>query len=226
MKLNRLKNLANLRILTGTSVTTVLIVTASWFYTDRSHEPLLALLTSVSAFLAAFKYSFLSFERNLIGDRIALVVGNANYVNAPSLMTSANDAEAICKCLRKIGFCIIKKIDPSTSDLRKAIYDFQTILSVGGVGLFYYAGHAAQIEGSDYILPVDAPPKSPKNFKDHAINLNELLGPVDRIIDDSPNHKTVVSPSIPRVQEGKHLTPTLHALTPAVSSLQGVRKYG
>ncbi len=88
----------------------------------------------------------------------------------------------------ELGFRIIKRIDPSTEELRKAINDFQAILSTGGVGLFFYSGHAAQIDGIDYILPIDASLKTKEDFQSQAINLNELLGPVDRIIEDSPEH--------------------------------------
>jgi uncharacterized caspase-like protein len=124
----------------------------------------------------------------LVADRIALVVGNKQYQNSPPLQNSLNDAEAVCKKLRKLGFKTIKRIDTTTDELKKAIYDFQTILSVGGVGLFYYSGHATQIDGIDYILPVDVILNEPKDFKKFAINLNELLRPVDKIIDESPEH--------------------------------------
>jgi hypothetical protein len=188
MNLRKIKNFANARILTGASTLAAVAITVSWYYTDRSHEPLLAVLTSIGALLSTFKYSFLSFDLNLVASRIALIVGNQNYQNSPPLLNSVNDAEAMCETLEELGFRIIKRIDPSTDELKKAIYDFQTILSVGGVGLFYYSGHAAQIEGNDYILPVDAKLKTREDFQAQAINLNDLLGPVDRIIEDSPEH--------------------------------------
>jgi hypothetical protein len=188
MRLSRLKNFANARILTGASTLTAVVITVSWYYTDRSHEPLLAMLASVGAFLSTFKYTFLSFDLNLTADRIALVVGNRNYQNSPPLLNSASDAEAMCSTLENLGFRIIKRIDPSADELKKAIYDFQTILGIGGVGLFFYSGHAAQIDGNDYILPVDARLKTREDFQAQAINLNDLLGPVDRIIENSPEH--------------------------------------
>ena len=188
MNLRNLKNIANLRILTGAITTAAMIIGISWFVSDQSHEPLLAMLAGILAFISFFKYSFLSFDRNLVSDRIALIVGNKQYRNSPPLINSVNDAEAVCEKLRKLGFRTIKKIDPTTNELRKAIYDFQTILSVGGVGLFYYSGHASQIDGDDYILPVDVILDSSEEFRKYAINLNDLLGPVDKIIDDSPEH--------------------------------------
>jgi uncharacterized caspase-like protein len=75
---------------------------------------------------------------------------------------------------------------------RKPVLIFQFIswrsISTGGVGLFYYAGHAAQIDGHDLILPVDHEFTSREAVLQHAIDLNALLGPVDRIIENSPEH--------------------------------------
>ncbi len=51
----------------------------------------------------------MSFDKNLVVDRIALVVGNKNYINTPPLINSIADAEAICKSLKQKGFKIIKK---------------------------------------------------------------------------------------------------------------------
>ncbi|MEO0970263.1 MAG: caspase family protein, partial [Cyanobacteria bacterium J06639_18] len=112
----------------------------------------------------------------------------------PRLGNTINDAEAICKSLKQKGFRIIKRIDPSRRDLIKAINDFEVILSTGGVGLFYYCGHAAQINGQDMILSVDSKVEdisalaNSENFANYAINLNALLGPIDKIIEDSPQN--------------------------------------
>jgi hypothetical protein len=183
-----LKNFANFRVITGTVSGSIMVLSIAWYLNDRGFEPAIAAIASTGTFLGLFQYAFLSFDKNLVADRIALVVGNKNYVNTPPLVNSISDAEAVCASLKAVGFKIIKRIDPSAAELRKAIYDFQTILSTGGVGLFYYAGHAAQINGRDYILPVDAHLSSRDEFARKAINLNDLLGPVDQIIEESPAH--------------------------------------
>lgn len=147
-------------------------------------------MASALGFIGLFKYSFLSFDKNLTADRIALVVGNYNYrFRGERLPGARNDVEAVCGSLKAKGFRIIRRDNPSARDLRKAIYDFQVILSTGGVGVFYYAGHAGQIDGRDFILPVDASNiDSRADFFRDAIDLNNLLGPVDRIIEESPDH--------------------------------------
>jgi len=188
MFFRRLKNLLNGRVITGTLTSTIMILGVAWFIADRDYEPAIAALTGIAAFVGLFKFSFLSFDKNLAADRIALVVGNDSYPQLGELPAVRRDVEAVCRSMEAKGFKIIKKINPSTLELRKAVYDFQTILSTGGVGLFYYAGHAAQIEGRDLIVPVDRETTTPEAVLQNALNLNDLLGPVDKIIEDSPEH--------------------------------------
>jgi len=162
-----------------------------WFITKLDFESALAAIGGVIAFIGAFNYAFLSFDKNIVADRIALIVANKNYMSLSPLQNVESDAEAICESLKRKGFRIIKRIDPSRKELLKAINDFEVILSTGGVGVFYYSGHAAQINGQDMILPVDADmSKSPsiEDFVRQAINLNDLLGPVDKIIEESPQN--------------------------------------
>lgn len=188
VSLRRLKNFVNFRIITGTVATTLMILGIAWYCTEGTYPSAIAAVSGVSGFLGSFQYSFLSFDKNIVTDRIALVVGNQNYVNTPPLKNSINDAQAVCEALKKVGFKVIKRIDPSTEELQIAIDNFQTILGVGGVGLFYYSGHASQIDGRDYILPVDARLTTKDEFIAQAIDLNDLLRPVDEIIEDSPKH--------------------------------------
>jgi hypothetical protein len=189
LRLHRLGNFFSLRVITGTLTTTLMALGMWWYLAEGGFEPLIAAIAGILGFLSLFKYSFLSFDKNLIASRIALVVGNYDYVFHKRLLGARNDTESICTALKAQGFRIIRRDNPSSGELKKAIYDFQVILSTGGVGLFYYSGHAAQLDGRDLILPVDsADIKSRKDFFQNAIDLNTLLGPVDRIIEDSPDH--------------------------------------
>ncbi len=123
--------------------------------------------------------------------RIALVVANASYPNAP-LDNPINDATAIIEQLKKRGFRVIKKIDASRDELLHSIEHFQTLLSLGGVGLFYYAGNGLHVNGNDYIIPIDQLIYSEDEIFSKGINFTELLRPVDNIIMDSPSKNGVV----------------------------------
>lgn len=192
MQINRLrwrplKNFINARMITGASTIAIFVLSVAWCIAAPDFEPLIASIAGFAAFVGLFKYSFLSFDRNIVADRIALVVGNWSYRNVP-LSNVRSDVDAMCHSLKGKGFRIIKRENPSTQELRKAIYDFQAILSTGGVGVFYYAGHAAQINGRDLILPVDMDDSSLESFENNALDMNDLLGPLDKIIEESPQH--------------------------------------
>lgn len=87
--------------------------------------------------------------------RIALVIGNSNYLSSP-LKNPAHDAHAMSATLRRLGFEVIEKTNLSYSGMNEAIESFGERLRPGGVALFYYAGHGMQVQGSNYLIPTDA----------------------------------------------------------------------
>ena len=91
------------------------------------------------------------------GPRIAVVMGNNKYQHLPLLAYAVEDAEQIATELEKRGFKVIKLINSDRNATIRAITDFENTLAItGGVGLFYYAGQAAFVDGQDVMLPVDA----------------------------------------------------------------------
>lgn len=88
-------------------------------------------------------------------NRTALVIGNARYPGEP-LQNTLNDARDMKNKLRTLGFKVIHGENLTKKQLNDYIYAFfDTLIDRGGVGLFYYAGHAIQIDGRNYLLPVD-----------------------------------------------------------------------
>ena len=87
--------------------------------------------------------------------RTALVIGNAKYEAAVGpLRNTANDAKAVAKTLRDLGFAVIEKHDVTRDQLLRAVVEFRATLTGSEVGLFYYAGHGISVAGSNYLLPV------------------------------------------------------------------------
>lgn len=85
--------------------------------------------------------------------RTALVIGNADYSFAP-LRNPINDADAVAKSLEEAGFNVILAKNAGHAELEKAVKQLgQELKSKGGVGLFYFSGHGAQIEGENYLIP-------------------------------------------------------------------------
>ncbi len=89
------------------------------------------------------------------GQRIALVIGNASYKDAP-LTNPVNDARAIGQALQESGFSVILRENTDQRGMLSALREFGDKLRAGGTGLFYYAGHGMQIKGRNYLIPVGA----------------------------------------------------------------------
>ncbi len=79
--------------------------------------------------------------------RTALIIGNSSYESSP-LINPQNDARDMAESLGGLGFNVTLKIDCSMDEIISAIRDFGDALLGGGVGLFYYSGHAVQVNGS------------------------------------------------------------------------------
>jgi tetratricopeptide (TPR) repeat protein len=112
--------------------------------------------------------------------RIALVIGNATY-NDPAghLENPANDAFAIAEELKKLNFITDVKVNLTSADIKKAIRAFHTQLkdsSPGNtIGLFYYAGHGLQVDGTNYIIPIDASITQPKDMERTCVPIDAAL---------------------------------------------------
>jgi uncharacterized caspase-like protein len=106
--------------------------------------------------------------------RTALVIGNSAYVANP-LLNPMNDAADMAKLLRQRKFEVRLLTNADKQAMEVAIEEFGQRLAQGGVGLFYYAGHAVQIEGVNYLLPVDARPRKAHDVKYQGINVQKVL---------------------------------------------------
>ncbi len=106
--------------------------------------------------------------------RVALVIGNSDYT-VGYLKNPKNDANDIAKMLRQLGFSVILEIDADQKKMDMAMLRFGRELSYGGVGLFYYAGHGVQINGSNFLIPVGADIKEERDVKYKALNLAQIL---------------------------------------------------
>lgn len=88
-------------------------------------------------------------------DRLALVIGNADYQHVNKLVNPVNDADDMAISLEKVGFIVVRRVNTSLNDIQSLATDFLKKLENYNTGLFYYAGHGMQIDGKNYIVPVD-----------------------------------------------------------------------
>lgn len=116
------------------------------------------------------------------GARVALVIGNSNYLNTGSLANPAHDAEDVAKELSRLGYKIygFKKTDFTKDELNDAIAEFKRVAVGASAAIVWYSGHGEQMleEGSqiprDFIIPVDAKINSRRDISAAAIPLDDL----------------------------------------------------
>jgi uncharacterized caspase-like protein len=103
-----------------------------------------------------------------------LVIGNAKYEQAP-LDNPANDARAISKVLKESGFSVTEVIDQNRDEMKAAVLAFSALLQASKQpGLFYFAGHAVQIEWRNYLLPINQNFDSADDVVSNALDITDL----------------------------------------------------
>lgn len=92
-------------------------------------------------------------------ERVALVVGMADYQQVARLANPENDARAVSGVLKTAGFSVVQKINASSTDLRQAMAQLERAAYAPATRfiVFYFSGHGAQIDGRNFLMPVDMP---------------------------------------------------------------------
>lgn len=130
---------------------------------------------------ACFLYVFLTLNPALATaqNRIALVIGMSEYATVVELTNTISDARGISNTLTKIGFQVTTLENSSGADLRAALDDFAFRSETADLALIYFAGHGVEVQGENYLIPVDANVKSNRDVQRQAVSLKEMLAAVD-----------------------------------------------
>ena len=109
--------------------------------------------------------------------RLALIIGNSSYHDAP-LVNPANDAKAVGELFSRAGFTVDSRLNATRVEMLAAIERFGAAVKRSETRLvvFYYAGHGAQLDWRNYLLPVDAVVQKQEDMKQRCVDLSLLLG--------------------------------------------------
>lgn len=119
--------------------------------------------------------------------RVALVIGNARYAQA-ALANPENDARLVAQTLRSLGFKVEERLNLKAEEFRRTLRRFSDLMLAENTALvFYYAGHGMQLEGRNYLLPVNLNLRDEREIRDEAIDLEQALRPPA----DGRNHNQV-----------------------------------
>ena len=116
--------------------------------------------------------------------RVALVIGNSNYQSAPKLSNPGNDAQSMTQLLNSAGFEVTQATNLTRIDMVRVVQDFTAKVAERGPGtvaMVYYAGHGVQIEGENYLLPVDAKISNVYDLDSNSVRLVDLMGTLESI---------------------------------------------
>jgi uncharacterized protein len=108
--------------------------------------------------------------------RIALIIGNSAYKIAKPLSNPANDADLMAETLTKIGFQVTKVTDADYVTMNRTIVQYANSVPKNAISLVYYAGHGVQVEGQNYLLPIDIDPTSKSDLPFLSLSVDKLLG--------------------------------------------------
>ena len=135
------------------------------------------------------------------GARVALVVGVSNYDNLPALANPARDAEAIAARLASLDFDVTALTDPTGAALTEAVARLSIRAGGADTALFYFAGHAFQMDGRNILVPRDAGLATTAAIGAETINLDTVIGDLN-----APERQTLIFLDASRDQT---LTPTV-----------------
>ena len=112
----------------------------------------------------------------LAAERVALVVGNAAYQQEiAALRNPVNDATAVAVALRRLGFEVIEGRDLNEDSFYDKIEAFDSAARTAKMALFFYAGHGLQVDGRNYLAPVDLRLETRQDLRRHAVELAAVL---------------------------------------------------
>jgi hypothetical protein len=114
-------------------------------------------------------------ERARAANRVALIVGVAKYKFVPELANTINDANKMAESLKRLNFDVTIITNPSRSEFEVALMEYGNRVNNAEASLFYYAGHALEVAGRNWLLPADAKINSARDLRFQAIDVQAVL---------------------------------------------------
>jgi hypothetical protein len=112
--------------------------------------------------------------------RVALVIGNSSYEHVTKLPNPANDVTAISLLLKSAGFEVVQtRQNLGNADMRRAVRDFSDVARDADMAVVFYAGHGIEVDGANYLIPVDATLERDIDVEDETVSLERVLQVID-----------------------------------------------
>jgi len=127
-------------------------------------------------FLALLATVVLLSAEALADKRVALVIGNSNYVNVARLPNPENDATAVAALFRNAGFDVVEAHNNIGGNaMRRAFRNFSDTARNSDIAVVYYAGHGIEVDGANYLLPTDVVLERDIDVDDEAVSIERIV---------------------------------------------------
>ena len=137
-------------------------------------------MRTFGAIIIAVWVSWFSSDPAVAEKRVALVIGNSAYENVARLGNPANDATAMTETLKEAGFDVVdSRRNLNIADMRRAFRDFSDKARDADVAVVYFAGHGIEVDGANYVIPVDAALERDLDVFDEAFSLDRILATIE-----------------------------------------------
>lgn len=137
-------------------------------------------MRAIAAIVLAVWSTWLFSQPAFAEKRVALVIGNSAYKNVNQLQNPANDAAAVVAMFKKAGFdSVDARLNLGVVDMRRALREFGNKARDADVAVIYYAGHGIELDGTNYLIPVDATLETDTDVLDETFPLDRVLFTVE-----------------------------------------------
>ena len=112
--------------------------------------------------------------------RVALVIGNSTYQNATPLLNPGKDANALGDLFKNAGFDVVNVgIDLGSLDFKRRVREFSTIARDADIAVVFFAGHGIEVNGTNYLIPIDAKLASDFDADDEGVSLDRIIRTIE-----------------------------------------------
>ena len=114
---------------------------------------------------------------------VAFVIGNNDYFEGAQLKCAVNDATAMAAVFRRLGYDVYEKLNIKSKDCSRILTDFEDKIKDYDASIFYYAGHGYELEGENYLVPIDCqlPLYQRHEANRTCLRLSEILGILKKV---------------------------------------------
>lgn len=131
--------------------------------------------TALVAFFMSVAASLAAQPATGEGKRVALVIGNSNYKHAVALPNPASDAKLMAATLRDAGFEVIDGVDLDNNGMHALLNKFTETSYDADTAVIFYAGHGMQVDGKNFLIPIDAELTSPAHLRTRTIQIDDFI---------------------------------------------------